>query len=157
MIVRQSVWNKLKGFDSLFFTYFEETDFCWRVWLSGYRVVFVPSAKVFHVGEATITKYGRSRFKFQNYRNGIVMVVKNLSFKNLAKYLPWLVIVYSNRIRLHIRDRDYLSVLANVHGMYWCLRFFKIIWTKRLSVQQLRTVSDSDLFKRRILSRTISL
>ena len=69
---------------------------------------------------------------------------------------PFGMTVYLNRIRLHIRDKDYLSVLSNVHGAYWCLRFFKIIWTKRLAVQQIRTVSDNNLFRRRILSRTIS-
>ena len=91
MIVRKEIWTSLKGFDPLFFVYSEESDFCWRVWLSGYRVVFAPSATVYHVRAATTTKFRPYFFMFQYYRNQIVTVAKNLSLKNLIKYTPGIV------------------------------------------------------------------
>ena len=154
MVVRKNVWNRLEGFDSLFFTYFEETDFCWRVWLSGYRVVFIPSAKVFHTGAATISKLGSSKFNFQFYRNRIVTVVKNLSLKNLVKYVPWLVIMYLIRIMRHTRENDAVSVLGILRGIFWCIRFFKSVWTKRQMVQRLRIVGDENLFRRGVISQS---
>ena len=156
-IVRRSVWTQLGGFEPLFFAYFEETDFCLRVWLAGYRVVFIPHARVFHVGAATISKGISQKFRFQDYRNRIVMVAKILSLKNLVKYMPWLAVVYLNRIRLHIRDKDFSSVLANLKAVVWSLRFFKVIWAKRLAVQQNRKVSDETLFERGIISKSLHL
>ena len=47
-IIRRDLFNKLGGFDEDFYMYLEETDLSWRVWLNGYRVVFIPKAVVYH-------------------------------------------------------------------------------------------------------------
>jgi hypothetical protein len=157
MIVRKDVWTILEGFESLFFVYFEESDFCWRVWLSGYRVVFAPSAKVYHVCAATTSKFGPHFLMFQFYRNQIVTVVKNLSLKNLAKYTPGLAGVFLVCIMLHMRRNQLASMLGNLHGIAWCLLFFRRVWTKRLIVQRGRIVNDKDLFEKGAISRTFFL
>jgi GT2 family glycosyltransferase len=154
MMVRKEIWNRLDGFDPLFFVYCEESDFCWRVWLSGYRVVFAPSATVYHVGSATTKKLRplyseRARyFMFQYYRNQIVTVAKNLSLKNLFKYTPGLVGLNLIQIGLLISRNEPLFLLDNLHGYAWCLLFFKKVWVKRLAVQGRRVVNDGNLFKR---------
>src|SRR5258708_6011548 len=38
MLIRSEVVKHVGLFDDSFFSYFEESDFCWRVWLSGYKV-----------------------------------------------------------------------------------------------------------------------
>jgi GT2 family glycosyltransferase len=153
MIVRKDVWSNLEGFDPLFFVYSEESDFCWRVWLSGYRVVFAPSTRVYHVGAATTTKFRPYFLRFQFYRNQNVTVAKNLSLKNLIKYTPGLVGINLIQVMLHISRNEPLSILSNLHGVAWCLLFFNKVWTKRLSVQRTRVVKDEDLFKRGAISR----
>ena len=50
LIVRKQVFQGLKGFDRDFFMYFEESDFCWRVWLAGYQVLYIPNAVIYHYG-----------------------------------------------------------------------------------------------------------
>jgi GT2 family glycosyltransferase len=155
MIVRKKIWDNLDGFDPLFFVYSEESDFCWRVWLAGYRVVFVPSAKVYHVGAATTTKFRPSYLMFQQYRNQIVTMVKNLSLKNLVKYTPGLVGYNLKWVFLHIGRNEPQSVLANLRGVTWCLFFFNKIWLKRLEVQTRRVVSDEALFKRGAILRAL--
>jgi len=48
MTVR-SVFEAVGGFDhETFFMYCDDVDYSWRVRLAGYRVVFAPSARVFH-------------------------------------------------------------------------------------------------------------
>jgi hypothetical protein len=48
-LIRQSLFKQLKGFDSgTFFLYCDDVDFSWRVRLAGYKVIFQPSAVVFH-------------------------------------------------------------------------------------------------------------
>jgi GT2 family glycosyltransferase len=147
MIVRRELWSNLEGFDPLFFVYSEESDFCWRVWLSGYRVVFVPSATVYHVGAATTTKIKPYFVMFQFYRNQIITVVKNLSLKNLIKYTPGLVGQQLKQIIYHIRRNEPISLLSILCGIAWILIFFKKIWIQRLRVQSKRVVKDEYLFK----------
>jgi GT2 family glycosyltransferase len=160
MIVRKNVWFNVEGYESLFSCYFEDTDFCWRVWLSGYRVVFVPLARVFHVSGATTSKLVRNlqflrNLYFQDYRNKMVMVMKNLELKNLTKYTPWLLAMYAYYILERARKNDSAAVLGNIRGITWCLRFFRSIWTKRLKVQRMRVVRDETLFKKGIISKAI--
>ena len=139
------------------FVYSEESDFCWRVWLSGYAVIFVPLAKVYHVNAATTSKFGKSFLKFQFHRNQIVTVIKNLSLKNLAKYTPGLIGTWLINFLRYIIRNDPESLLGNLRGIGWDLLFFKCVWRKRLIVQQRRIVTDEYLFETGIISRTLFL
>ncbi len=46
LIVRQSLWDELGGFDPALPAVDDGLDFCVRVRLAGFRVVLVPSARV---------------------------------------------------------------------------------------------------------------
>jgi GT2 family glycosyltransferase len=157
MIVRKEIWVALNGFDPLFFVYSEETDFCWRVWLSGYRVVFAPSAKVYHVGAATSVKFKPYFFMFQYYRNQIVTVLKNLSLKNLIKYMPGIAGVQFFQAGVNISQNLPICLMSNIQGVAWCLLFFNRLWPKRLEVQARRVVSDEDLLRRGAITQSLSL
>jgi GT2 family glycosyltransferase len=154
MIVRRDLWTKLNGFDLLFFAYFEEADFCWRAWLAGYRVVFVPSAKVYHASKATISKFRRLT-TFQESRNRIITVLKNLEFRNLIKYSPFLPVLYSLLIIQKILKCDVESLLDILQGIVWCLKHFDIAWIKRLEDQRMRVVNDDDIFRRGVISQSL--
>jgi GT2 family glycosyltransferase len=153
MIVRKEIWNSLEGFDPIFFVYSEESDFCWRVWLSGHRVVFAPSATVFHIRAATTTKFTSDFFLFQYYRNQLLTVIKNLSLKTLSKYTPGIIGLQFIQVGLNIRQNRPTSILGNLRGVVWCLLFFNRIWIKRLKVQEGRVVNDEDLFERGAILR----
>lgn len=48
-LVPRAVATEVDGFDATtFFLYCDDVDFSWRIRLAGYRVVFVPSARLFH-------------------------------------------------------------------------------------------------------------
>jgi GT2 family glycosyltransferase len=48
-LVPKKVFNEIGMFDDRFFMYFEDTDFCRRVWQSGRKVVYFPDAQVVHL------------------------------------------------------------------------------------------------------------
>jgi hypothetical protein len=48
MLITREVLEKTGGFDTDFFVYYEEMDFCDRVKAMGYKVVFVPESKIWH-------------------------------------------------------------------------------------------------------------
>ena len=49
LLTRRSTWESLGGFDEAFHpAYYEETDFCLRLWEQGMRVVYEPGAVILH-------------------------------------------------------------------------------------------------------------
>lgn len=72
---RADVFAELGGFAKEFFAHQEEIDLCWRVWLSGRRVVVEPRSKVYHLGGATLSI--DSPFKTMlNHRNNLAMLFR---------------------------------------------------------------------------------
>lgn len=161
IIIRKDVCMHLGGYDPIFSFHFEESDLCWRLWLNGFQVIFVPSAKVFHAGGATASKNrgniynNNSQFLF--YRNRIIMVIKNLELINLIKFFPWLSAMSSYYIILSIRRNNVSDVLGHLRAIFWCISFFKIIWRRRLQIQSSRQISDAALFKMGIIQTKIFL
>lgn len=52
-MVKRNLWEKLKGFNSLYFMFGEEVDFCLRAKKLGYRPLFNPDAEIIHYGGAS--------------------------------------------------------------------------------------------------------
>ena len=50
MLVKRELWEKLNGFDSAFFMYGEDADFCLRAAALGYRPVVTARAVCYHEG-----------------------------------------------------------------------------------------------------------
>lgn len=72
---RADVFRSLGGFCEEFFAHQEEIDLCWRVWLSGLRVIVEPRSKVYHLGGATLSS--DSPFKTMlNHRNNLAMLYR---------------------------------------------------------------------------------
>jgi GT2 family glycosyltransferase len=48
IMFRKDIHDKLGGLDEEMFLYLSDTDFCYRLWENGYRVVYFPKVKMFH-------------------------------------------------------------------------------------------------------------
>jgi GT2 family glycosyltransferase len=53
MLVDRGLWDRLGGFDGIFFMYGEEADFCLRAATNGARPTFTPQARIIHYGGAS--------------------------------------------------------------------------------------------------------
>ncbi len=97
MIVRREVVERIGPLDEAYFLFLEETDWCLRCRQAGFRVVFVPQAKVLHLqGRArdqvrirARIEYTRSLFTFfRKNRPGSSALLRVLfPFKNLVEFL----------------------------------------------------------------------
>jgi riboflavin kinase/FMN adenylyltransferase len=87
MVMRKNVFSELKGFDPDFFAHQEEIDLAWRVKRCGYKVMAVGNAKVYHVGGGTLS-YVNPKKTYLNFRNNLIMLLKNDSKRNLLWKLP---------------------------------------------------------------------
>lgn len=75
--IRKEVYRKLNGFDDDFFAHQEEIDLCWRAFNLGYKAKYLSKSIVYHVGGATLNE-GKPRKTFLNFRNSLLMLIKNL-------------------------------------------------------------------------------
>ena len=53
MLIRRQVLDRIGLLDSSYFLYLEDLDFCLRAQEAGYRLLFVPQAKMWHRGSAS--------------------------------------------------------------------------------------------------------
>jgi GT2 family glycosyltransferase len=112
MMVDREIFKMLGGFDSSYFAYCEEVDFCLRAWIAGYHVAYTPSSIVYHAFGGS---FGRPspRRRFLGVRNMIYTLVKVFKLKNLS----WLLLIY-------IAFRFSESVILALSGRAGYLRSF---------------------------------
>jgi GT2 family glycosyltransferase len=84
--IRKEVYRNLNGFDPDFFAHQEEIDLCWRAFNLGYQTKFTYKSTVYHVGGATLQQSNPKK-TFLNFRNSLLMLVKNLPKNQLFPIL----------------------------------------------------------------------
>ena len=84
--IRSSVYKELKGFDADFFAHQEEIDLCWRTFNKGHIIKYNSKSTVYHVGGATLQQ-GNPMKTYLNFRNSLLMLVKNLPKKQMIPVL----------------------------------------------------------------------
>lgn len=77
MFVKADVYHKFGGLDEDFFAHMEEIDFCWRLKNHGYKIMYCPDSKVYHIGGGTLPKKSAQK-TYLNFRNNIILLYKNL-------------------------------------------------------------------------------
>lgn len=88
LTVRTDLYLKAGGLDSRFFAHMEEIDLCWRILLSGARIMAVPSATVYHLGGGSLPA-DNPRKTYLNFRNNLLMLHKNLPDGDRGRKLLW--------------------------------------------------------------------
>ena len=127
---RADVYKELGGLAKEFFAHQEEIDLCWRVWLSGRRVMVEPRSKVYHLGGATLST--DSPFKtLLNHRNNLAMLFRCAS--------PWqrTLVAVVRPVLDFAAAMSYLvqgkRASAKAVWQAWC---DFIAWHKRLSTER---------------------
>jgi len=76
MAIRRRAFLSLNGWDEDFHFYAEDTDFCMRLRKTGWRVMFVPSIDVVHVGGASSTRVDTSTLYFRKLVESQLLLLK---------------------------------------------------------------------------------
>jgi hypothetical protein len=87
MVVRSKLYHQLGGLDEDFFAHMEEIDLCWRLKRQGHTIYYVGESTVYHVGGGTLSKVN-PRKTYLNFRNGLSLLLKNLSLTALLWKVP---------------------------------------------------------------------
>lgn len=86
MFIRADLFHEAEGFDAQFWAHMEEIDLCWRLKNRGYRIVYTPESKVYHLGGGSLA-YDNPRKLFLNFRNNLWLLYKNLPTNQLFSIL----------------------------------------------------------------------
>ncbi len=88
LMIKASDYWEAGGLDEDFFAHMEEIDLCWRLHKLGKKVGVCPEANVYHIGGGTLSKQN-SRKTYLNFRNGLVLLLKNLPIMELLWKFPY--------------------------------------------------------------------
>lgn len=121
-MARREVFEQLDFLDEDFYGYgHEDTDFCTRAARLGYRIVYVPTAVMWHGGSSTIGSYS-SRKKYLEAVNSIYYVRKYGNTGQKLKYFFYAVLGLVPAYLLQARYGNQRAVLAKGRGLWDGLR-----------------------------------
>lgn len=149
-MIDRKVFVDVGMFDPSYEILAEETDLAWRVWLSGYRVHFVPSSTTYHAFNTKwkpLDMYTPKRVYFNGSRNYLQMLFTNLETKNLIpKVLLQVGVWFSAAMGMLLTGKHEAGKYI-LEGLFWFFTHFQHMTSKRKKVQSARKISDKDLFK----------
>lgn len=144
LLVRADLFRKLGGFEPSIGRFGEELDFCWRVHLSGARVVIVPDARARHRA-GTSSEQTVTGAQIETERNRVLTAVSLTGRGRLFMVVPQLVVggilaaLWSLARGRRSRARARLSgVMALSTGV-------GKIWARRKRARSIRRVPDREI------------
>ena len=149
---RADVFHELGGFDASFFAHQEEIDLCWRMWLSGHRVMVEPRSAVYHLGAGTLPPSPRKLY--YNHRNNLAMLYKNLpgGWMRTVMAARWVLDLLSAIIYLLRGERDNFDAVRRARCDFKDMRR-KNLREKRRLIQRSRTASPQGVWRGSIVLR----
>ena len=142
-IYRREFFNQVGLFDEDFFIFAEDVDLNMRGQLQGLKAVYLPKAKVFHIGTATVGLYS-DRYVYLCKRNDIWVFIKNYSLKMYFKYL-------SSIWKHQFADIKYFTYRGQgqvlLKSKWDALKLLPQMLCRRKKIQSTRTTSDFEIQK----------
>jgi GT2 family glycosyltransferase len=134
-------------FNEDFFCYYEETDFCHRVWLAGSEVHFVHAATIQHLQGATSENTQAAGFVLRQYlTNQTFALMSNLSAGSLCRILPPYFLLFFASMALAALTGKKVVFQAHRHALVYNLSRMSKIRAQRRLVRRIRKKSDRQIF-----------
>ncbi|GJM22354.1 MAG: hypothetical protein DHS20C15_22690 [Planctomycetota bacterium] len=98
MAIPREVYDDAGRFDEEFFAYYEDVDLGFRLWVLGYRVMYVPSSLAYHHHMSTSRRIDVHKIRLLQMRNPLWVVYKNYEESVLNRVLPATLLVHQKRM-----------------------------------------------------------
>jgi len=120
LFIRAKLFHESGGFDEYFFAHQEEIDLCWRLQRMGYKIYVCPQSVVYHVGAGTLPA-GSPKKVYLNFRNNLIMLVKNMPFRELWWKIPVRILLdaISAWKQLFQGQTGYFGAVLKSHFSFW--------------------------------------
>ena len=136
-LIRRSAFEAVGPFDERFFMYHEDVDWCWRVWLHGYEILYVPEAIAFHMVETSTQRYLP--------RNAKASLGLRHSVRSLLKCYQWDTLRRLLVEKIREDPRIFLGFPLAWRVLGWNLRHLFSTLAERRRIQAGRSRSDRQM------------
>ncbi len=116
-LIRKEAYHRVGGMYEYFFMHFEEIDLCWRMHALNYRLVYCNESVAYHVGGGTLS-YQSPLKTYYNFRNNLIMVVKNSGVLFVMLWLPVRAGLDMLAMVKYLLGKDAANAAAILRG-YW--------------------------------------
>jgi len=126
-VYRKSILDEIGLLDEAHFAYLEDIDLGYRAKIAGYKNVFIPAAKVYHVGSGTSgSRYNEFKVSLSS-RNSIYLVYKNMPALQILLNLPFLLAGFGLKYLFFLK-KGFGGVYARglLRGVQMCRRDRKV-------------------------------
>jgi len=142
IFIRKDVLEKAGYFDTYYFMYMEEIDLIWRIHLLGsYRVVYVPTTKIYHFGCPNLGRENLWRMYYV-HRNSLIMLLKNYSWITLLFIFPVRLILEAGTAAEYLFTLKWKRTIAILMAFGHIIGHLPLIIRKRRQVQLMRKADD---------------
>ncbi len=97
MLIKKEVINKIGLFDTIYFLYSEEVDFCYRAKKAGYKILNVPQSRVWHKISASVGGGESFNAIYHGTKSRIIFMRKNSQLYHWLVFVPY-CFFYSSRL-----------------------------------------------------------
>lgn len=151
MMFRRDVLKRVEVngwlFDPEYFAYFEETDLCHRVWLSGFRIVYAYKSVIYHKMGATSNTLASNWVQFNSYKNRINSYIKNFGLLNLICILPLHILLCHVLAITFLLKRNPSWFTAIEKAIWWnIIHLPETLKQRRFIQSRIRSLPDSEFF-----------
>jgi len=131
---RKDIWEKLGGFDSLYYPfYWEDVDLSYRAWKRGLRVIWDPQSVVKHKHEGTIgLNFSKKYIDFISQRNQLLFIWKNIT--SIKMFYEHKIYLWKKIFREPGFLKPFAAALIKLPKVFW--RRFKEIKEAKISDQE---------------------
>lgn len=152
LAIRKEIVDSISGFDEKEGVYTEDLDFCWRIWISGYKIILFPDSVVYHLSKSVEKRAGMNatyqKIYFNLAKNSFRSILKNYSFLNILRFLPASLAVNLGRGLLVLYARGQIDALnGTLQGLIWNIVNIGDTLKERSKIQKQRKVSDAFILK----------
>ncbi len=152
IIVRRDEFLNFGGFDEDYFMYFEDVDLCWRYWLYGKRVNYVPASVIYHKFGGTSGKQRHAPLRvFYGTRNALFNIIKNYEIRNIFIAITISIPYHLLKFIYFLARLEFSSAFSMVRAYFSFIKHLRGTLKKRAEVQRNRKVRDSFLFNNSVI------
>jgi len=144
VLMKKSLFEKVDGFDELFFAHQEEIDMQWKLQLMGYRIFVNPRSVIYHKNALTLDMHS-PRKKYLNHRNSLIMMLSNYNLPltlylfPIRLFLEFVAMVYA----ITLRDLDHVGAIMK--SLLWIISHPGFIFRKRQKTKDIRKLKDREI------------
>ena len=93
LLIGTKVINRIGLLDPDYFAYAEDLDWCVRAKKAGYRIMFVPRAKIWHKGSSTLGLMSPA-YMYLSARSRVIFVKKNATILDFVfLFVPYFIVI----------------------------------------------------------------